>query len=325
MSKNEIEKDGSFKRQKSLFSTRFGEEATKLPVEKDRYHLIWTPPCPWSHRAVIVREILGLQSAISLGTVDPMRPNIPRIDWAFSLDKHEVDPILGIKYLSEIYAKTDPNYTGRPTVPAMVDINKEQVVNNDYFTLTNDFETVWAPFHTDNAPDLYPQALRHEIDTLNNIIYDEVNNGVYKCGFARSQAAYEQAYDILFARLEELDQQLAKQRFLFGDFITDADVRLYVTLVRFDVAYYSAFNTNKKRLIDFPNLWGYARDLYSTSGFGSTTDFEAIKKHYHLSITLSPTDEKEQKILPKGPDVSGWDIQPDRQHLSGSEEKFLIP
>src|SRR5690625_31871 len=146
MSKNEIEQDGSFKRQKSLFSTRFGEEATKLPVEKDRYHLIWTPPCPWSHRAVIVREILGLQSAISLGTVDPMRPNIPRIDWAFSLDKHEVDPILGIKYLSEIYEKTDPNYTGRPTVSAMVDIKKEQVVNNDYFTIYKRFRNGLGTF-----------------------------------------------------------------------------------------------------------------------------------------------------------------------------------
>jgi len=204
-------------------------------------------------------------------------------------------------------------------------LKKSKLLTMITLQFTNDFETVWAPFHTENAPDLYPQSLRKEIDNLNNIIYDEVNNGVYKCGFARSQAAYEQAYDILFARLEELDQQLAKQRFLFGDFITDADVRLYVTLARFDVAYYSAFNTNKKRLIDFPNLWSYARDLYSTSGFGSTTDFEAIKKHYHLSITLSPTDEKEQKILPKGPDVSGWDIQSDRQHFSGSEGKFLIP
>src|SRR5690625_223558 len=326
MSKNdELTADGSFKRQQSLFSTRFGKNPGELPVEKNRYRLIWAAPCPWSHRAVIVRKILGLEEVISLGTVDPIRPNVPRIDWAFSLDENQVDPVLGITYLSEIYTKTDPNYTGRPTVPAVIDLKTEKVVNNDYFTLTNDLETVWAPFHKSNAPDLYPKSLRQEIDALNDVIYSDVNNGVYQCGFAQSQQAYKQVYDTLFKGLEELEKRLADRRFLFGDFITDADVRLYVTLARFDVAYYSAFKANKQRLIDFPNLWGYARDLYSTSGFGSTTDFEAIKKHYHLSITLSPTDEKEQKILPKGPDVSGWDIQPDRQHLSGSEEKFLIP
>lgn len=325
MSKNkEIKADGSFNRQKSLFSTPFGNKAGELPVEEDRYRLIWAPPCPWSHRAVIVREILGLQNSISLGTVDPIRPDIPRVDWAFSLDRNRVDPILDIKYLSEIYTKTDLDYTGRPTVPVMIDVHKQQVVNNDYLKLTNYFETVWAPFHKENAPDLYPKALRHEIDALSDIIYHEVNNGVYKCGFARSQEAYEEAYDILFARLEELETHLSNKRFLFGDFITDTDVRLYVTLVRFDIAYYTAFKTNKKRLIDFPNLWGYMRDLYATTGFGNTTDFDSIKKHYHLSITLSTTDKRELKILPKGPDLSGWDIQPNREHLSGSKNKFLV-
>lgn len=324
MSKSEIGTDGSFKRQTFLFSTPFGEKESELPVEKGRYRLIWTPPCPWSHRATIVREILGLQDAISLGTVDPIRPDVPRIDWSFTLDKNEVDPVLGIKYLSEIYEKTDSNYTHRPTVPVMVDIKKQQVVNNDYFTLTNYFETVWAPFHNENAPDLYPEALREEIDALNDVIYEEVNNGVYKCGFAHSQTAYEQAYDVLFKRLEILDKHLATKRFLLGDFITDADIRLYVTLARFDVAYYSAFKANKKRLVDFPNLWGYTRDLYATPGFGNTTHFEDIKKHYHISATLSPSDKKEV-IIPKGPDLSGWDIDPDREHLSTTKEKFLIP
>lgn len=325
MSKSkEIKADGSFNRQKSSFSTPFGTKSGELLVERNRYRLIWSPPCPWSHRAVIVREILGLQEAISLGTVDPMRPDVPRVDWAFSLDENETDPILGIKYLSEIYTKTDPDYTGRPTVPVMIDIHKQQVVNNDYFKLTNYFETVWAPFHKENAPDLYPEPLRDEIDALNDVIYHEVNNGVYKCGFARSQEAYEKAYDTLFARLEELEERLSDNRFLFGDFITEADVRLYVTLVRFDVAYYTAFKTNKKRVIDFPNLWGYVRDLYATPGFGNTTNFEGIKEHYHLSVTLSPNDKKEQRILPKGPDLSSWDIDHNRQHLSESKNKFLI-
>src|SRR5690625_3543417 len=151
ISKNkEIKADGSFSRQKYAFSTPLGTEMGELLIEANRYRLIWSPPCPWSHRAVIVREILGLQEAISLGTVDSNRPDVPRVDWEFSLDHHGTDPILGIKYLSEIYTKTDPNYTGRPTVPVMIDVNHQQVVNNDYFKLTNYYETVWSPFHKEN-------------------------------------------------------------------------------------------------------------------------------------------------------------------------------
>lgn len=321
---SEIKADGSFNRQKSLFSTRFGSEQGNLPVEKNRYRLIWSAPCPWSHRAVIVRKILGLENVISLGEVDPIRPNVSRIDWAFSLDENQKDPVLGITYLSEIYTKTDPNYTGRPTVPVMVDVKTKKVVNNDYFTLTTDFETVWTPFHKKGAPDLYPEMLRDEIDRFNDVLYSDINNGVYKCGFAKSQEAYEQAYDTLFERLEELDARLSTRRFLFGDFITEADIRLYVTLVRFDVAYYSVFKANKYRLIDFEHLWGYARDLYDTPGFKETTDFEAIKKHYHISARLTPNDIEMDVIIPKGPDLSGWEKQPNREQLSSSNGKFLI-
>ncbi len=325
MSRNkEIKADGSFNRQKSSFSTRFGINQEELPVKKNQYRLIWAAPCPWSHRAVIVRKVLGLEDVISLGEVDPIRPDVSRVDWSFSLDENKRDPILGVKYLSELYTRAEPNYTGRPTVPAMIDLETEKVVNNDYFTLTTDFETVWAPFHKEKSPELYPQHLRQEIDELNKVIFSDVNNGVYKCGFAQSQQAYEQAYDRLFERLEELEQRLATQRFLFGDYITEADIRLYVTLVRFDVAYYNAFKANKYRLIDYPNLWGYARDLYVTPGFGDTTDFEAIKKHYYISARLSPRGNKEEIIIPKGPDLSGWNIQPNREHLSKAKEKFLI-
>lgn len=324
MSNKEIKADGSFNRQKSMFSTRFGTKSGELLPEKNRYRLIWAAPCPWSHRAVIVRKMLGLENVISLGEVDPIRPEVPRIDWAFSLDENQVDPELRITYLSKVYTKTDSNYTGRPTVPAVIDLKTKKVVNNDYFTLTNDFETAWATFHKTNAPDLYPEDLREEIDSLNDVIYSDINNGVYKCGFARSQQAYEQAYDTLFDRLDELEQRLATQRFLFGDFITESDVRLYVTLARFDIAYFSVFKANKYRIIDYPNLWGYARDLYATPGFGDTTDFEAIKVHYYLSARLSPDSKKEEEIIPKGPDLSGWDKEPNREHLSQSTEKFLI-
>ncbi|WP_240795517.1 glutathione S-transferase family protein [Aquibacillus halophilus] len=320
---SEITKDGSFKRQKNRFSTPFGNNAGELPVEADRYRLIWSAACPWAHRSVIVRKVLGLDDVISLGTVSPMRPKVGHVDWEFSLDDKGVDPVLGIRNLSEIYKKTDPEYTGRPTVPVMVDLNNNKAVNNDYFNLTNYFETIWSPLHKQYAPDLYPERLRQEIDEINDVIFNDVNNGVYKCGFAASQAAYEQAYDQLFNRLDELENRLANKRFLFGDFITDADVRFYTTLVRFDVAYYNAFNTNRNLIREFTNLWGYVRDLYQTPGFGDTTDFDAIKLHYHLSITINP-DKDDDKILPKGPDLSCWDLPHNRHMLSKKEEKFLI-
>lgn len=319
----EIRKDGSFHRQINRFVTPFGTNPGELPVEAGRYRLVWCAACPWAHRSVIVRRILGLEDAISLGTVSPIRPRLEQVDWAFTLDEGGVDPVLGIRYLSEIYVQTDPDYAGRPTVPVVVDTKEHRVANNDYFRLTNYFETVWSPFHKKHAPDLYPEHLRSDIDALNDTIFHDVNNGVYQCGFAHSQDAYEQAYDTLFGRLDELEARLATQRFLFGDFITDSDVRLYTTLARFDAAYYTAFKTNRNLIREFKNLSGYARDLYQTPGFGDTTQFEAIKRHYHLSITIS-TDKPEVNILPKGPDLSFWDLPHDRQQLSTSAEKFLI-
>lgn len=320
----EVDKKGKFIRQKNRFSTPFGNGVGELPVEASRYRLLWAPVCPWAHRSVIVRRVLGLEDVISLGTASPMRPNIDRVDWEFSLDENNVDPVLGIQYISEIYLKTEPNYEGRPTVPVFVDVKEQKVANNDYFRLTNYLETVWAPFHKENAPDLYPEHLREDIDALNDIIFNDVNNGVYKCGFARSQEAYEESYDILFARLDELEQRLADKRFLFGDYITDSDVRLYATLARFDVAYYSAFKANRNRIVDFQNLWGYLRDLYQTPGFGDTTDFEAIKIHYHLSNHIASDDQKSFNILPKGPDLSIFNTPHNREAISGKIEKFLI-
>ncbi len=320
----EIKADGSFNRQNNYFTTPFGSNDGELPIEAGRYRLLWSAVCPWAHRSVIVRRVLGLEKVISLGTASPMRPNLPHIDWEFSLDKGNVDPVLNIRYLSEIYKKTDPNYNGRPTVPVIVDLKEGKVVNNDYFKLTNYLETVWKPYHRENAPDLYPVSLRKDIDDLNNIIFHEVNNGVYKCGFAQSQQVYEQAYDVLFFRLDELEKHLADYRFLFGDFITDSDVRLFATLIRFDVAYYSAFKTNRNRIVDFPNLWGYLRDLFQTPGFGDTTDFEAIKVHYYLSNHISSENYKGYSILPKGPDLSGLTSDHGRAALSKSNQKFLI-
>ncbi len=298
----EVEKDGTFKRQTNRFTAPFGDGPGELPVEAGRYRILWSPVCPWAHRSIIVRKLLGLEDVISVGTADPIRPDLPRTDWAFTLDEDNIDPVLKIHYVSEVYENADPGYQGRPTVPAVVDIRTKKVVNNDYFRLTNYFETAWKKYHKKEAPDLYPEALRDDIDALNDIIFQEVNNAVYRAGFAQSQKAYEEAYDTVFHRLDILEEHLSRQRYLFGNQITDSDVRLYVTLARFDAAYYNAFRVNRNRLVEFPNLWAYARDLYQTPGFGDTTDFDSIKKHYHLStIQGNPYG-----ILPKGPDLSVW-------------------
>jgi putative glutathione S-transferase len=305
---NEIDqKTGAFNRQKNRFVTPFGDGEGELPVEAGRYRLLWTPICPWAHRQKIVFALLGLDDVISTGTANPERTEN---GWEFSLDPDGVDPVLNIRFLPEIYEQTDPDYTGRATVPVIVDVKTRKVVNNDYFKLTNYWETSWKPFHKEEAPDLYPKHLRKDIDELNDIIFHEVNNGVYKAGFAASQEEYEKNYELVFKRLDWLEERLSHQRYLFGNQITDADVRLYVTLVRFDTAYYTAFRVNRNRIIDFTNLWNYAKDLYQTPGFGSTTDFDAIKKGYLLGVAENP-----YKILPKGPDLSIWNDPHDRERF----------
>ena len=307
---SEIDENGYFVRQPNHFTEGFGEG--KNPVEKGRYHLVWAKLCHWSNRASIVRELLGLEDAISVNMVDHAKHE-KNLGWEFVYDKDHIDPVLGIQFLSEAYYKADDDYTGRTTVPALIDTKTGKVVNNDYTWLTNYFEVDFKPFHKKGAPDLYPEDLREEIDKLNDIIFREVNNGVYKAGFARKQKAYDRAYNMVFNRLDWLEERLANQRYLFGDRLTESDVRLYVTLVRFDCAYYPVFRLNKKLLRDYPNLWGYARDLYQTPGFGDTTNFAAIKKHYHIDCCPS----NEFAIVPNGPDETLWMTPHGREKLSG--------
>jgi putative glutathione S-transferase len=305
----EITETGAFQRQPNRFTTPFGNGEGELPVEAGRYRLIVSAGCPWAHRQLIVFSLLGLEKAISIGRVGPKTDK----GWEFSLDPGSVDPVLGIRYLPEAYAKADPDYTGRATVPAVVDIASGKVVNNDYFKLTNYWETVWAPFHKAGAPDLYPEELRGDIDALNEVLFHEVNNAVYKAGFAQSQAEYEKAYDLLFARLDILEKRLSTQRYLFGSRITDSDIRLWVTLARFDSGYYMAFKTNRNRLVDFPNLWNYAKDLYQSPGFGETTDFETIKRGYQL---ISSAERNPFRIVSVGPDPSVWFDRHDREKFA---------
>jgi glutathionyl-hydroquinone reductase len=289
---------GEFVRQPNRFTDRVGEEGS-WPVRPGRYRLIWSRACPWAHRAVIVRRLLGLEDAISLGTVDPIRDER---GWRFTLDEDERDPVLGIKFLSEVYRRSDPDYTGRVTVPSLVDTQTGRVVTNDYPQLTLDFSTRWGAQHAPGAPDLYPVALRDEMDALMEDVFQDVNNGVYRCGFAVSQQAYEDAYHRLFARLDALERRLADRRYLMGETITEADVRLFTTLVRFDAVYHNHFRCNRNKLVEMPVLWAYARDLFATYGFGDTVDFEHIKRHYYGTHgQINPSG-----IIPVGPDLAGW-------------------
>jgi putative glutathione S-transferase len=305
---------GAFVRQQNHFVTPFGKGEGELPVEADRYRLIWSAACPWAHRQMIVRSLLGLEDAISVGTVDPVRPPLRdgRTDWAFTLDPDGVDPVLQVKYLSDLYFNAVPDYTGRFTVPAIIDVPTRKVVNNDYFNLSYYWETVWKDFHKPGAPDLFPEALRKDIIALNNIIFHEVNNGVYKAGLCRSQGAYEKAYALVFKRLDWLDGRLSTGRYLFGNTLTDSDIRLWVSLARFDAAYYNAFRVNRNRLVDFPNLWAYARDLYQIPAFRKNTHFDHIKAHYHLCCDPGNI----YRIVPKGPDLSVWDTPHGREGTS---------
>jgi len=279
-----------------------GPDANGLwPVEPGRYRLVVSLACPWAHRSVIVRRLLGLEDAISLAVVDPIRD---ARGWRFWLDEGHRDPVLGIEFLSEAYLRTDPSFTGRVTVPAIVDTVTGLVVTNDYPQITLDLSTEWTAFHTPDASTLLPAdpAVRAELDALVADIFRDVNNGVYRAGFATSQEAYEQAYASLFARLDALSSRLETRRYLMGDAITEVDVRLFTTLVRFDAVYHGHFKCNRNKLTESPVLWAYARDLYQTPGFGETVDFDHIKRHYYATHdTINPTG-----IVPVGPDTSGW-------------------
>ncbi len=286
---------GEFVRQPNRFTERL------TTPEAGRYVLYVCLACPWAHRSVIVRRLLGLEDAIALRVVDPLRDER---GWRFTLDEGGVDPVTGARFAMELYRRSDPEFDGRATVPFVWDTAEERIVTNDYPQITLDLDTAWAPLHRDGAPDLYPERLRAEIDEVAEANFHAVNNGVYKCGFATTQEAYEEAFDALFARLDELDRLLAGQRYLVGGQLTEADVRLYTTLVRFDAAYHGHFKCNERKLTEYAHLWPYARDLFQTPGFGDTTDFAHIKAHYYATHEqINPT-----RIVPKGPDLAGWSV-----------------
>jgi putative glutathione S-transferase len=280
------------------------------PVQPDRYRLVAARACPWANRTMIVRRLLGLEPALSLGICGPEHD---WRSWTFDLDPGGLDPVLRIHWLREAYEKAVPGYDRGVTVPAIVDIPSGGVVTADFLRITLDMEQEWTAYHRPGAPDLYPEPRRDEIEEVSAGVYEDVNNGVYRCGFASSQAAYDEAYARLFARLDWLEERLATRRYLVGDTITEADVRLWTTLARFDAVYLGHFKCNRNKLAEMPVLWAYARDLFQTPGFGDTIDFVQTKEHYYrVHTNLNPS-----KIVPAGPDLSGWLRPHGREALGG--------
>jgi len=284
--------------------------ADGYPVEPGRYRLVAARACPWANRAIIVRRLLGLEDVLSMGLAGPTHDER---SWTFDLDPGGRDPVLGIERLQEAYLRRDPGYARGITVPAVVDTTTGAVATNDFAQITLDLSTEWRPFHRDGAPDLLPAAHRDELDAVMRHVYTEVNNGVYRCGFAGSQAAYDAAYDRLWTALDGLEARLADRRYLVGDTITEADVRLFTTLVRFDAVYHGHFKCNRQKLSEMPVLWAYARDLFQTPGFGDTVDFAQIKEHYYRVHT----DINPSGIVPAGPDLAGWLDPHGRDALGG--------
>ncbi|ROQ41234.1 putative glutathione S-transferase [Frondihabitans sp. PhB188] len=280
------------------------------PVEAGRYRLVAARACPWANRSVISRRLLGLEDAISLGLPGPTHD---ARSWTFDLDPDGRDPVLGIERLKDAFEKRTPGYPRGITVPAIVDVPTGKVVTNNFPQITLDLATEWTDFQRDGAPDLYPDGKRDEIDDVAEVVFRDVNNGVYRAGFAGSQGSYERAYTRLFDRLDWLEQRLENQRYLVGDTITEADIRLFTTLARFDAVYHGHFKCNRNKLTEMPVLWAYARDLFQTPGFGDTIDFEQIKKHYYIVHSdINPTG-----IVPAGPDPRGWLLPHGRDELGG--------
>ena len=302
---------GEFVRDSTYIETRITADGRDgWPVEAGRYRLVIARACPWASRAVIVRRLMGLEPVLSMGKAGPTHDEN---SWTFDLDPGGLDPVLGIPRLKDAYEKAVPGYGKGITVPALVDIPTGAVVTNDFGQMTLDLETQWGPFYRDGAPDLYPDKQRDEIDEVSEAVRVDLNNGVYEAGFATSQKAYEKAYAKVFARMDWLSHRLADQRFMVGEIITEADVRLFTTLVRFDVVYHGHFKCNRNKLTEMPVLWAYARDLFQTPGFGDTTDFVQIKQHYYVVHKgINPA-----QIVPAGPDLPNWLAPHGRTELGG--------
>lgn len=263
-------------------------------AEPGRYHLYVSYACPWAHRTLIVRALKGLEDLISVSVVHPV---MPPESWVFGdYPGATPDPVHGYEKLHQLYAHAAPGFDGVVTVPVLYDKARDTIVNNESSEIIRMLNSAFDAFGRADL-DLYPEALRTDIDAVSDLVYDNINNGVYRAGFATSQSAYEAAFDALFATLDELEARLATQRYLVGGRITEADWRLFTTLVRFDAVYHGHFKCNLRRIVDYPSLWAYTRELYQMPGVAETVRMDHIKLHYYASHTaINPTG-----IVPKGP------------------------
>ncbi|WP_336360798.1 glutathione S-transferase family protein [Haladaptatus sp. ZSTT2] len=309
--------DGEFERQSTMFRDWVeADPDADYPAEAGRYHLYISWACPWAHRTALIRSLRGLEDVISMDVVDPYRDEG---GWQFTPEKAGCTPdsINGFDYLRETYRAADPNVTGRVTVPVLWDTQTETIVNNESEEILRMLDTAFADFGNDVT--LYPEGYRGEIDDAIDAIYAPINNGVYRAGFADSQQAYEDAVTDLFAALDHWEDVLADQRYLAGDKLTEADICLFTTLVRFDPVYVNHFRCNLRRIVDYPNLWNYLKDLYQTPGVAETVNLAHIKEHYFTTHeSLNP-----KGIIPKGP-VLDFEAPHDRDRLAGGPPGALI-
>ncbi len=295
--------DGAFERQADAFKHWIrADGSTGFPAVAGRYHLYVSLACPWAHRTIIVRKLKGLEHAIGMTVVDPIRDDL---GWRFDTP----DPINGFHYLSEAYRATEPGYRGRVTVPVLWDTQTKRIVSNDDDDIMRMFETEFDSLGRTDL-ELYPDAHRSEIDRLNPWIYETLNNGVYRAGFATDQHAYERAARTVFETLDALEERLATRRYLVGTIPLETDWRTFVTLIRFDAVYVGHFKCNLRRIYDYPNLFGYLCDLYQYEGVGATVDFDHIKRHYYYTHDdINPT-----RIVPIGP-LQDFSRPHGREHL----------
>ncbi|MBS0559538.1 MAG: glutathione S-transferase family protein [Proteobacteria bacterium] len=303
--------DGRFVRPETAFRNWITPDGRPGPTGHDgfaaapgRYHLYVSLACPWAHRALIARALKGLEEMVSVSVTHWL---MGEQGWTFAPGEGVVpDPLFGSRYLHEIYVRAEPSFSGRVTVPVLWDLHTQTIVNNESAEILRMFGSAFDACGA-RPSDLYPEPLRAEIDAMNERIYQTVNNAVYRCGFARTQAAYEDAVAPLFETLDWLDEQLAQRRFLFGDTFTEADIRLFTTLVRFDAVYHGHFKCNIRRLVDYRHLCPYARDIYQMPGVARTVDFGHIKRHYYMSHrSINPNG-----IVPAGPALD-FDLPADR-------------
>ena len=294
------DESGSFNRDMDYINSRITRDgAGGWPVEPGRYRLVVARACPWANRAMILRRIMGLEDVLSLGIAGPLHN---WRSWKFHLDADGKDPVLGIEELRTAFNARIPDYPKGVTVPAIVDVPSGAVVTNDFGQMTLDLGSQWTEHGRPGAPELYPDSLKTEIDEVNDLVFHDINNGVYKAGFASDQAAYESAYTALFTCLDWLEERLKGHRFLVGNTITEADVRLFPTLARFDAVYHGHFKCNRNKLTEMPTLWAYTRDLFQTPGFGDTLDLDDAKIHYYgVHATVNPTG-----VVPVGPALANW-------------------